>query len=130
MKPEGIVIPSGFVVSCRARDYAADDRMIHGDCGGYVKKLRRSPWKFAELACEAGRVIHSCHMAVKPAVRSDLTVGMIMAIAAADAGIHTLQVNLKSQTNQQLNEILLPRITKTARSLEELRGAMLDSAAE
>ena len=50
---------------------------------------------------------------------------MIFAIAVAGTGLHITQVNVKTQTNQQLNEILLPRITKAERSLEELKGAML-----
>jgi glutamate formiminotransferase/glutamate formiminotransferase/formiminotetrahydrofolate cyclodeaminase len=87
-----------------------------------MQKATEIPLETAELACEAGWAILSCLKAVKPAIRSDLMVGMIMATAAVEAGLHTAQVNIKAQTNQQLNEIFLSRITKTARSLEELRG--------
>lgn len=80
------------------------------------------PLEIAEIACQAGWAMQSCLKPVKPAVRSDLMVGIIMAIAAAEAGIHTAQVNIKAQTNQRLNEILFTRITKIARSLEELRS--------
>jgi len=87
-----------------------------------MQKATEVPLEIAELACEAGWAILSCLKAVKPAIRSDLMVGMIMATAAVEAGLHTAQVNIKAQTNQQLNETLLPRITKTVRSLEELKG--------
>lgn len=80
------------------------------------------PLEIAEIACQAGWAMQSCLKPAKAAVRSDLMVGIIMAIAAAEAAIHTAQVNIKAQTNQLVSEMLFPRITKTARSLEELRG--------
>jgi len=86
------------------------------------QKATEVPLEIAEIACHAGWAIQSCLKAAKPSVRSDLTVAMIMAIAAADAGLHTTQVNVKAQTNQQLNDIFRPRITKAERSLEELKG--------
>ncbi|TKS60052.1 MAG: hypothetical protein EWM72_01640 [Nitrospira sp.] len=86
------------------------------------QKATEVPLEIAEIACHAGWAIQSCLKAAKPSIRSDLTVAMIMAIAAADAGLHTTQVNVKAQTNQQLNDIFRPRITKAKRSLEELRG--------
>lgn len=85
------------------------------------EKATEVPVEIAETACRAGWVIQSCLKAAKPAVSSDLTVGVIMAVAAADAGLHTAQVNIKMQTNQQLTNSLLQRISTTARSLEELR---------
>lgn len=87
-----------------------------------MHKATEIPMKVAELACEAGFLMHSCLPSVKPAVRSDLTVGTIMAIAAAEAGLHTVHVNLKVQPNQQFKENMRSRIEKTTRSLEELKG--------
>jgi glutamate formiminotransferase/glutamate formiminotransferase/formiminotetrahydrofolate cyclodeaminase len=47
---------------------------------------------------------------------------MILAIAAAEAGLSTAQVNIKAQTNHEVNHILLSRIMKAERSLEELKA--------
>ena len=79
------------------------------------------PLAIAELACEAGRSIHACFPSIKPAVHSDLTVGIIMATAAAQAGIHTAKVNAKLQLNQQLKDSCLLRIRRAAQTLEELK---------
>jgi glutamate formiminotransferase/glutamate formiminotransferase/formiminotetrahydrofolate cyclodeaminase len=86
------------------------------------QKATEVPLEIAEAACQAGWVIQSCLKSVKPAVSSDLTVGIIMAVAAADAGLHTARTNVNAQVNQQLNEAMRPRIDRVARSLEELRG--------
>jgi glutamate formiminotransferase/glutamate formiminotransferase/formiminotetrahydrofolate cyclodeaminase len=80
------------------------------------------PLEIAEDACHAGWAIQSCLMAVKPAARSDMTVAMILSIAAAEAGLATVRTNIKAQTNQQVNDSLLSRIRKVERSLEELKG--------
>ena len=80
------------------------------------------PMEIAELACQAGLLIHSCIPSAKPPVQSDLTVGMIMAIAAAEAGLHTVKTNTKSQPNHEVNEKFHARMGKTIRSLEELKG--------
>lgn len=85
------------------------------------------PMEIAELACEVGRLIHACLPSVKRAVRSDMTVGMIMAIAAAEAGLHTTSVN--AQLNQELMMSTSARIARAIRNLEELKGLMLHSAA-
>ena len=87
-----------------------------------LHEATKVPLEIAEIACQTGWVIQSFLKTAKPAVHSDLTVGMIIAIAAADAGLHTALVNMKEQTNQQLNDVFLKKITKTARSLEELKG--------
>lgn len=87
-----------------------------------LQKATETPMRIAELACEAGIAIHSCLPAVKPAVRSDLTVGMIMAIAAAEAGLHTVKVNRKLLSNHDVTDGFDSRINKTTRCLEELRG--------
>lgn len=78
------------------------------------------PLEIAELACGVGRLIHAGLPSVKRAVRSDMTVGMIMAIAAAEAGLHTTSSNI--QLNQELTISLSARITRVIRNLEELKG--------
>jgi glutamate formiminotransferase/glutamate formiminotransferase/formiminotetrahydrofolate cyclodeaminase len=80
------------------------------------------PLEIAELATEAGALIHACWVGVKPRVQSDLTVGLVLAVAAADAGRHTVGENIKIQHNQRLKSSLLDRIEQMTIRLEELRG--------
>ena len=81
------------------------------------------PLEIAELATKAGTLLHACSAGVKPRVRSDLTVGMVLAIAAADAGRHTVEENIKIQHNQRLKSSILDRIQQMTNRLEELRGS-------
>jgi glutamate formiminotransferase/glutamate formiminotransferase/formiminotetrahydrofolate cyclodeaminase len=80
------------------------------------------PLEIAEQATEAGALLHACAAGVKKSVGSDLTVGLILAIAAADAGRHTVEENMKIQRNQRLRSSLLDRIQQMTIRLEELRG--------
>ncbi|RPH78718.1 MAG: hypothetical protein EHM80_09590, partial [Nitrospiraceae bacterium] len=80
------------------------------------------PLEIAEQATEAGVLLHACSVGVKPRVRSDLTVGLVLAIAAADAGRHTVAENIKIQHNQRLKSSFLDRIQQMTNRLEELRG--------
>lgn len=80
------------------------------------------PLEIAEQATEAGALLHACSAKVKPRVRSDMNVGLVLAIAAADAGRHTVEENIKIQGNQRLKSSLLARIQKMTNRLEELRG--------
>jgi glutamate formiminotransferase/glutamate formiminotransferase/formiminotetrahydrofolate cyclodeaminase len=80
------------------------------------------PLQIAEQATEAGALLHACSAGVKPRVRSDLTVGLVLAIAAADAGRHTVAENISIQYNQRLKSSLLARIQQMTNRLEELRG--------
>jgi hypothetical protein len=48
-------------------------------------------------------------------------VGMIMAIAGAEAGLQIVGANMNIQPNPQLKDRLAPRIEKVTQSLEELR---------
>jgi glutamate formiminotransferase/glutamate formiminotransferase/formiminotetrahydrofolate cyclodeaminase len=81
------------------------------------------PLEIAELATKAATLLHACSAGVKPRVRSDLTVGMVLAIAAADAGRHTVAENIKIQHNQMLKSSILDRIQQMTNRLEELRGS-------
>jgi glutamate formiminotransferase / formiminotetrahydrofolate cyclodeaminase len=80
------------------------------------------PLEIAEQATEAGALLHACSAGVKPRVRSDLTVGLVLAIAAADAGRHTVSENMNIQHNQWFKSSLLDRIQQMTNRLEELRG--------
>ena len=79
------------------------------------------PLEIAELATKAATLLHACSAGVKPRVRSDLTVGMVLAIAAADAGRHTVAENMKIQYNQMFKSSILDRIQQMTNRLEELR---------
>ncbi|KAF4516009.1 hypothetical protein B566_EDAN000246 [Ephemera danica] len=80
------------------------------------------PLTIAELACEAGQTIATIRQSLSPAVQSDATVGIICAIAATEAGLHTAKTNVKLQRNQSVASRQTECITKIANSLEELRG--------
>ena len=80
------------------------------------------PLEIAEQATEAGALLHACSAEVKLRVRSDLTVGLMLAIAAADAGRHTVAENINIQHNPRLKSSLLDRIQQMTNRLEELRG--------
>lgn len=80
------------------------------------------PLEIVELSTEAGVLLHACRKHARPRVQSDITVGIVMAIAAAEAGLHTARENLKVQPNQRLKAALQPRIQLAMRRLEELKG--------
>jgi glutamate formiminotransferase/glutamate formiminotransferase/formiminotetrahydrofolate cyclodeaminase len=80
------------------------------------------PLEIAEVACAAGRVILGCRVLARPPLQSDLTVGLILAIAAADSGLHTAKVNTKSLKTLVTRQRFEARIEKISRSLEELRS--------
>lgn len=86
-----------------------------------LNKATTVPLEIAELSCEVGKSIHSALASAKLTVHSDLTVGMTMAIAAAHAALHTVNVNLKFQSNQYLIDELRTRIKQSERNLEELK---------
>ncbi|MCS6293658.1 MAG: glutamate formimidoyltransferase [Nitrospira sp.] len=87
-----------------------------------LEKATAVPLKIAELACEAGHVITTVRKVLSTAVQSDVTVGIILAIAATEAGLHTAKTNVKLQRNQRVNEDHVQRIAKISNSLEELKG--------
>lgn len=80
------------------------------------------PLEIAELAGEAGALLHASLGLVKPMVKSDIKVGIFAAIAAAEAGLHTAKENLKVQPSQRLRKSLQPRILQVSQYLEEVRG--------
>jgi len=80
------------------------------------------PLEIAERAAEAGALLHACSRGVKRRVQSDLRVGLIMAIAAGEAGLHTVKENLEIQPNQQLKLALQARVQQVSENLEELKA--------
>ncbi len=80
------------------------------------------PLEIAEQSVQVGELLQACSLRVKPRVQSDLRVGILLALAAAEAGAHTVEVNLKVQPNQQLKSSLRMRIQHLRNCLEELRG--------
>jgi glutamate formiminotransferase / formiminotetrahydrofolate cyclodeaminase len=87
-----------------------------------LQKATEVPLTIAELSCEAGQTIATIRKFLSPAVQSDLTVGMILAIAAIEAGLHTAKTNVKLLRNQLVATDQTRHITKISNSLEELKG--------
>jgi len=106
----------------RATRLAKTDRTRPAVLSSALHLATEIPLEIAEQATEAGALLHACSAGVKPRVRSDLTVGLVLAIAAADAGRHTAKENIKIQHNQRLKSSLLDRIQQMTIRLEELRG--------
>jgi glutamate formiminotransferase/glutamate formiminotransferase/formiminotetrahydrofolate cyclodeaminase len=80
------------------------------------------PLEIAERSAEAGALLHACSTGVRPRVQSDLRVGLLFAIAAGEAGLHTANENLKVQPNHELRRAMQPRIDHVSQYLEDLRG--------
>ncbi len=80
------------------------------------------PLEIAERSAEAGVLLHACSSGAKRRVQSDLKVGLIMAIAAGEAGLHTVKENLKIQPNQRLKRALRARVQQVSENLEELKA--------
>jgi glutamate formiminotransferase / formiminotetrahydrofolate cyclodeaminase len=106
----------------QATKLAKTDRTRSAVLSSALHLATETPLEIAEQATEAGALLHACSAGVKPRVRSDLTVGLVLAIAAADAGRHTAEENIKIQHNQTLKSSLLDRIEQMTIRLEELRG--------
>jgi glutamate formiminotransferase / formiminotetrahydrofolate cyclodeaminase len=87
-----------------------------------LEKATEVPLKIAELAREAGQTISTIRKFLSPAVQSDVTVGIILAIAATEAGLHTAKTNVKLQRNPLVATDHTRQITKISNSLEELKG--------
>ncbi len=86
-----------------------------------LKRATDIPIEIAERSCEAGKQLHTLQKTVKPTVSSDLSVGLTMAIAAAQAGLSTAETNINIQTNQHVRDTLRDKMIKIRESLEELK---------
>jgi len=79
------------------------------------------PLEMAEQSAEAATLLTACSQRVKSRLRSDVQVGLMLAIAAAEASVHTARENMKVQPNQQLREALMKRVHEVSENLEELK---------
>ena len=86
-----------------------------------LQRATEVPLEITELACEVARFLYTFREGAKPTIQSDLTVGLTIAIAAAQAGLVTVHTNTNAQHNQQLRETMQLRISKATESLEELK---------
>jgi glutamate formiminotransferase/formiminotetrahydrofolate cyclodeaminase len=87
-----------------------------------LQRATEVPLEIAELSCEVARFLHTLRDGTKPTIHSDLTVGLTIALAAAQAGLVTVRTNKNAQRNQQLIEGVQLRIAKATQSLEELKS--------
>jgi glutamate formiminotransferase/glutamate formiminotransferase/formiminotetrahydrofolate cyclodeaminase len=78
------------------------------------------PLEMAERSAEAAGLLAACSRGVKSRLGSDVQVGLMLAITAAQASLHTAEENLKVQPNQQLREALAKRAREVSENLEEL----------
>ncbi len=79
------------------------------------------PLEMAEQSAEAATLLTACSQRVKSRLRSDVQVGLMLAIAAAEASLHTARENMKVQPNQQLRAALMKRVHEVSENLEELK---------
>lgn len=79
------------------------------------------PLEIADLSCRTGRLVHELSSSVKPLVRSDLTVGLQLAIAAATSAILIAGTNIQRLENQHVKKVFLEKLQQAQQSLEELR---------
>lgn len=87
-----------------------------------LRRATEIPLAIVECACRAGSMMVAYRKSAKPIVQSDVTVGIIMAIAAAEAALHTAQVNLKRLGNLDVRSALEVRFATALPCLEELKG--------
>ena len=79
------------------------------------------PLEMAERSAEAAMLLAACTQGVKRRLRSDVQVGLMLAIAAGEASLHTAKENLNVQPNQQLREAIMGRVRQVSENLEELK---------
>lgn len=87
-----------------------------------LQRATEVPLEIAELSCDVARILHILREGAKPTIHSDLTVGLTIALAAAQAGLVTVRTNTNAQKNHRFIEALQPRIAKATESLEELKS--------
>lgn len=87
-----------------------------------LQRATEVPLEITERSCEVARFLHTLREGAKPTIQSDLTVGLTLAIAAAQAGLVTVHTNINAQRNHELIDSIRLRMTKATENLEELRG--------
>jgi glutamate formiminotransferase / formiminotetrahydrofolate cyclodeaminase len=86
-----------------------------------LQRATEIPLQIVEFTCEVAQLLQTIREAAKLPVRSDLTVGLTLAIAAGQAGLGTVNTNITSQQNHILIDKFQGRITKVTEILEELK---------
>ena len=86
-----------------------------------LQRATEVPLEITELSCEVARFLHNLREGAKPSIQSDLTVGLTIAVAAAQAGLVTVHTNLNIKQNHKFMERVRLRIEKATESLEELK---------
>jgi glutamate formiminotransferase/formiminotetrahydrofolate cyclodeaminase len=86
-----------------------------------LQRATEVPLEITELSCEVAQLLHPLREGAKPDIQSDLTVGLTLAIAAAQAGLVTANTNINAKQNHNLIDSIRLRIAKATESLEELR---------
>lgn len=86
-----------------------------------LQRATEIPLQIVEFTCEAARFLQPLQAAAKLPVRSDLTVGLTLAIAAGQAGLFTVKTNINSQQNHVLIDEFRDRISQATEILEELK---------
>lgn len=86
-----------------------------------LQRATEVPLGITELSCEVARFLLALREGAKPTIQSDLTVGLTLAIAAAQAGLVTVRTNINTQRNHTLIDSLRLRMTRATENLEELR---------
>ena len=79
------------------------------------------PLETAALATEVASLLRALLPQTRPAVASDLKVGLLLALAAIEGALENVKTNLKTQKNQSLNKDLAIRIQAITQSLVELK---------
>jgi glutamate formiminotransferase/glutamate formiminotransferase/formiminotetrahydrofolate cyclodeaminase len=104
-----------------ARGLARDDPKRPTAVSSALHVATEIPLEIAEQSAEAGLLLSACSRRVKPRLKSDIQVGLIMAIAACEASLHTVGENVKVQPDPRLRESLSARIQRVSNNLEELK---------
>ena len=106
-----------FIAATRLSD---DDHARSVAISSALHVATEIPLEMAERSAEAATLLAACSQGVKPRLRSDVHVGLMLAIAAAEASLHTVKENMKVQPNQQFREALVKRADEVSENLEEL----------
>lgn len=110
-----------YTLYAQARKLPADHADRPARLTAALQRITDVPLTIAELACEAGQALVTIRTHVSALIQSDMTVGLILAIAAAEAGRYTADTNINGQQNQQLKSSFTQRSSKIGNCLEELK---------
>ena len=87
-----------------------------------LQRATEVPLETAECGKEVAALLLAVRAVAKPSVSSDIKVGLLMALAAADGGLENVNVNMKSQINQSFKDEVAGRVRQLEGSLVELKS--------